>query len=67
MEFYAELKLSGDSYAGEFSCGLTMTSSGTAARLKKVSETEDKTVWETPEGVTLVQNREKRGGAVASY
>lgn len=64
MEFYAELKLSGDSYAGEFSCGLTMTSSGTAARLKKVSETEDKTVWETPEGVTLVQNREKRGGAV---
>lgn len=64
MEFYAELKLSGDGYAGGFSCGATMTSSGTVARLKKVTETDEKVVYETPEGVSLIQNREKRGGAV---
>ncbi len=63
MEFYAEFKLSGDGYAGGFSCGATMTSGGTVARLKKVTETEEKAVYETPEGVTLVQSREKRGGA----
>ena len=64
MEFYAELKLRGDGYAGGFSCGATMTSSDTAARLKKVSESESKTVWETPEGVRLTQTKEQIGGAV---
>ncbi len=64
MEFYAELKLSGDGYAGGFSCGATMTSSETVGRLKKISETEDKTVWQTPEGVRLTQTRERRGGAL---
>lgn len=64
MEWFAELKLAGDGYAGGFSCGLTMHAAQTMDRFEKKEETQERTVWESPEGIVLKLRKIRDGEAV---
>lgn len=64
MEWFAELKLAGDGYAGGFSCGLTMHAAQTMDRFEKKEETQERTVWESPEGIVLKLQKIRDGEAV---
>ena len=63
MEYYAELKLSGDGYAGGFSCGATMCGSDTIRGFEKISETDREIVYKNSSGLELKVQRIGTGGA----
>ena len=64
MEFYAEMKLSGDGYAGGFSCGATMCGSDTIKGFEVVSDEPEKTVYKNAAGLVLTVRRKPCGDAV---
>lgn len=64
MELYAEMKLLGDSYAGGFSCGLTMCGSHTMEGFAKTKEDDDEVVYEHDRGYTLTVKKRQVGEAL---
>ncbi len=68
MRIFSELKLTGDSYAGGYSCGLTMLGSGTMERFSLKEGNEDweegTTVYEDKEGLVLKVVKTKEGEAL---
>lgn len=48
-----EVKILGDSYAGGFSCGLTMGDSGTMERFHETKENEGQRIYKTDDGLIL--------------
>lgn len=67
MEFYAEMKLAGDEYAGGFSCGLTMTGSKTIKGFTPISETPEKTQYQNERGNILTVHKKKDGAALRTW
>ena len=67
MEFYAEMKLAGDEYAGGFSCGLTMTGSKTIKGFTPISETPEKTQYQNERGIILTVHKKKDGAALRTW
>lgn len=61
MEFYAEMKLQKDGYAGGFSCGMTMTGSQTMEKFQKTSESPEALVYENDQGVVLTVKIRQEG------
>ncbi len=58
--FGGEVKIIGDSYAGGFSCGLTLGDNGTMKRMEVVLDDDKKTVYEDSErGLLLTVNHLK--------
>ncbi len=53
MKIAGELKIVGDSYAGGFSCGMTMENSGTMERFQVVAENDGETVYQADNGLVL--------------
>ena len=47
MEFYTEIRLRGDSYNNGYGNGHTLSQSETVRNMKKISEAENQTVFET--------------------
>ena len=64
MELYAEMKLLGDSYAGGFSCGLTMCGSHTMEGFVKVKDDDDVVVYEHEKGYILTVKKRQVGEAL---
>ena len=62
MEFYVEMKLARDAYAGGFSCGLTMSKSETIEGFSLTKESEDESIYENKEGVQLILTKEQHEG-----
>lgn len=53
MNLEAQLKVMGDSYAGGFSCGMTMTGSGTMERMRLVTDEVNCKTYISEEGLEL--------------
>ncbi len=53
MKISAEVKIIGDTYAGNYSCGLTMHGSHTEERFRTVEETEERILRTTEDGLEL--------------
>ncbi len=53
MQLGGEIKVIGDSYAGGFSCGMTLGGSGTMERMQQVLHTTELTEYCTEEGLCL--------------
>ena len=66
MKISGEVKIIGDSYAGGFSCGLTMGDSGTMEKFQLKAETTCERRYETEDGLSLtVEHSTAREGAEA--
>lgn len=63
MERTIELKLSGDGYAGGFSCGATMCMSGTLNRFSLEKSEDGLKVYSSPEGLKVYVKSRKVNGA----
>ena len=61
MEFYTEIRLKGDEYGGNYTNGLTLSGSSTLYKLKTVKCSENKTVYETENGIIVNCYHEKNG------
>ena len=58
--FGGEIKVIGDSYAGGFSCGMTLGDNGTMQQMETVIDNEDRTVYEDSQrGLSLTVNHIK--------
>ena len=53
MNISGEVKIIGDSYAGGYSCGLTMGDSGTMEKFQLKAETTCERRYETEDGLSL--------------
>ncbi len=67
MEYYAEMKLQGDGYAGGFSCGMTMCGSQTIEGFRKTQEMPEKISYENDTGIILTVNKRKHNDVVRVY
>lgn len=63
MEYYTEMKLRGDGYAGGFSCGLSMGASDTITNFEITSENEEESIYKNKEGVVIRVRRIADGEA----
>ncbi len=61
LNIKAEIKILGDSYAGGFSCGLSMGDSGTMEKLRITEDNEAFTRHESESGIVLNVKHEKQG------
>lgn len=59
MKISSQLKLINDEYDGFYSCGLTMLNSGTMGRFATESDTDEKTVMKSDNGLILTVAKEK--------
>lgn len=62
MEFYVEMKLVGDAYAGGFSCGLTMSKSETIEGFSLIKDSESESIYENKDELTLVLTKVQQDG-----
>ena len=67
MEYYAEMKLQGDGYAGGFSCGMTMCGSQTIEGFRKTQEMPEKISYENDTGIILTVNKRNHNDVVRVY
>lgn len=67
MHLYAEMKLTGDGYAGGFSCGLTMYQSRTMEGFAKKSESPEAVRYENGDGVVLTVHKRQDGEALRTW
>ncbi len=65
MNIKAEIKILGDSYAGGFSCGLSMGDSGTMEKLRITEDNEAFTRYESESGIVLNVKHEKQDRVTA--
>jgi len=64
MEYYVELKLREDAHNGWFSNGLTLCGSESTRNLTKISENDNKIVYENQKGHLVTLNRIKRSNVL---
>ena len=67
MEFYTEIRLRGDSYNNGYGNGHTLSQSETVRNIKKVSETENQTVFETDRKIKINTIHVKKGSVTECY
>lgn len=59
MKSEAEVKIIGETYNGCYTCGLTMLGSESMSGAKKTKETEEETIYEREDGLTLKVSHKK--------
>ena len=62
MEFYTEVRLRGDSYNNGYGNGFTLSQSESVRNMKKVSDSENQTIFETQNGMKLTVTHTKKNG-----